>query len=415
MSDYSSDGEDDYPSNSRTESTVYLGFADLDVSIPGNEEPTINDTFIGNKPIWLNNTPPKDSNLLKCPICNDKMGLFLQAYSPLDDIKYDEFISRVLYIFGCLKHSCFRKSKNGKSCFRVIKGIYKDLKAEIEYENEQKQKIKKQKEQELRNASLGNDIFNSTDNSNPFDGDGNTTNPFASITFPALPGSSSNSNNNSEKVKTKGPSYAAIASSKESKVTESEATESKLESKLDVETIVDLDLPTLPGYFIGVSKEVLKKPKIPDNFKYTIDTEIEEEETTSSSNKKDNIGSLYEGTNIDSSFQHFLEIVSSDPEQVLRYNRGGRPLLYSSKGEIYHMFNGHKELPQGRIFELQLMPYLISIFEDSKTEKEILEQGMEWGTLIVTTAADDTNVVLDEKTQVGYVEEWIGVQWEDLE
>lgn len=54
------------------------------------------------------------------------------------------------------------------------------------------------------------------------------------------------------------------------------------------------------------------------------------------------------------------------------------------------------------------MPYAISMLE----KEEAGLDGMEWGTIIVATCVCVPKVL--DANQVGYVEEWVGVQWESL-
>jgi pre-rRNA-processing protein TSR4 len=59
-----------------------------------------------------------------------------------------------------------------------------------------------------------------------------------------------------------------------------------------------------------------------------------------------------------------------------------------------------------RVFELQLVPGLISALEEDSVD---LEEGMEWGTIILGVCAEDCG----EVGKVVYREEWVGVQWEE--
>ena len=61
-----------------------------------------------------------------------------------------------------------------------------------------------------------------------------------------------------------------------------------------------------------------------------------------------------------------------------------------------------------RVFELQLVPGLISALELEEGSVD-LEEGMEWGTVILGVCSDDCG----EVEKVVYREEWVGVQWEE--
>lgn len=72
-----------------------------------------------------------------------------------------------------------------------------------------------------------------------------------------------------------------------------------------------------------------------------------------------------------------------------------------------------------RVFELQLTPHAITELE---ADEEVGLEGMEWGTVILGACERDCLPDLDyegrrEKEEegkvVGYIEEWVGVQWEE--
>ena len=66
-----------------------------------------------------------------------------------------------------------------------------------------------------------------------------------------------------------------------------------------------------------------------------------------------------------------------------------------------------------RVFECQLVPGAIRVLEDDDwPEGEMdLEEGMEWGTVIVGVCGE--NCVEDGGRGVVFREEWVGVQWEE--
>ena len=62
-----------------------------------------------------------------------------------------------------------------------------------------------------------------------------------------------------------------------------------------------------------------------------------------------------------------------------------------------------------RVFELQLVPQAIAELE---VEEEGME-GMEWGTVILGVCERDCGERGVAGGEVGWVEEWVGVQWEE--
>lgn len=125
-------------------------------------------------------------------------------------------------------------------------------------------------------------------------------------------------------------------------------------------------------------------------------------------------------SSLDKTFQKFSDVISQNPEQVLRYEFKGQPLLYSGSDGVASRFvvphgkaGAVKGIPRcelcgsQRVFEMQLTPHLI--FEMEKDEAIDIDSGMEWGTIIVGTCIDNCG---DEGT-VSFQEEWAGVQWEE--
>ena len=140
---------------------------------------------------------------------------------------------------------------------------------------------------------------------------------------------------------------------------------------------------------------------------------------------------VFEST-IDKTFQKFADRVAQNPEQVLRYEFKGKPLLYSDVDAVGKTLAPHSDngasnakittagsrsgsgLPRctncgaDRVFEVQLTPHAITELE----AEEMGIEGMEWGTVMLGVCARDCSSV--EEGEVGYLEEWVGVQWEEL-
>ena len=134
---------------------------------------------------------------------------------------------------------------------------------------------------------------------------------------------------------------------------------------------------------------------------------------------------------IDETFQRFADRLAQNAEQVLRYEYGGSPLLYSRIDSVGTLLSKQAGLGKAgtrgmahvagqtafpacphcssqRVFELQMTPHAIAMVE---AEEPGLD-GMEWGTLIVAVCGNDCH----GSVPVGetfYAEEWVGVQWEE--
>ena len=122
---------------------------------------------------------------------------------------------------------------------------------------------------------------------------------------------------------------------------------------------------------------------------------------------------------------------------MLRYEFGGSPLLYSRDDAVGKMLDsahattlqmssgnrittarqqqGGSGIPpctscgKARVFEMQLVPQAIAELEVD----EMGVDGMEWGTIIVGACSADCGERGVEVGEWEWVEEWVGVQWEE--
>jgi pre-rRNA-processing protein TSR4 len=128
-------------------------------------------------------------------------------------------------------------------------------------------------------------------------------------------------------------------------------------------------------------------------------------------------------SSMDSTFQKFADRVGQNPEQCIRYEFAGQPLLYSKGDAVGKALHAAAEkvavgkgMPRcgncgaGRVFEVQLMPHAI---EELEIDEDGLD-GMDWGTIIVGVCESDCQQRGVAVGEAGYLEEWAGVQWEEL-
>ena len=136
---------------------------------------------------------------------------------------------------------------------------------------------------------------------------------------------------------------------------------------------------------------------------------------------------VFEST-MDATFQKFADRIGQNPEQCIRYEFAGQPLLYSKSdavGALLHAgaesnakvtSSGSKGMPRcgncgaGRVFEVQLTPHAI---EELEIDEDGLD-GIDWGTVIVGVCEKDCQQKSVAVGEAGYIEEWVGVQWEEL-
>ncbi|CDK27620.1 unnamed protein product [Kuraishia capsulata CBS 1993] len=381
--------------------TTYLGF--VDVPISEEEKPTIEDTFIGGEPLWLDSRSPPQEDLLLCKSCTSPMALLLQSYANLEATYYD----RVLYVFACKKPGCRRQ--NGS--VRALRAVRKDPKAMASWQEQ----VEKKAPVEATRFDISKEIFGSS--SNPFTSD--TPNPFSSSANPfaqpepkqesiSEPKTETKETQSTAKSDTPAKTYASVASS---------GVKPKPKPKP-----LSVKLPSHPGYILYMDAESLKRKPVEAPIgqidESALDTEVEASNAQLNPLAKQMADMLD-----DSQFQKFSSKVAHNPHQVLRYDLGGKPLLYSSGDSVSKLFLDKKGRwrdefllarpgfnPSGqRRFELQLMPKAII---DLESDLENIDEGMEWGTIVVCTDVEDTMPELDEN-HVGYVEEYCGVQWEE--
>jgi len=130
-------------------------------------------------------------------------------------------------------------------------------------------------------------------------------------------------------------------------------------------------------------------------------------------------------SSMDATFQKFADRVGQNPDQCIRYEFAGQPLLYSkgdAVGKLLHEKEGATKVMAakgisrcgncgaGRVFEVQLTPHAI---EELEIDEDGLD-GMDWGTVIVGVCERDCQERGVVAGEACYVEEWTGVQWEEL-
>jgi pre-rRNA-processing protein TSR4 len=177
-------------------------------------------------------------------------------------------------------------------------------------------------------------------------------------------------------------------------------------------------------YLVDANYEILDKINDPPIPSQTLGLD---EDAGGSNQKEDK--DVFEST-IDKTFQKFADRLAQNPEQVIRYEFKGQPLLYSKHDDVGTLLgssgrenakittisvNGSR-IPRcgncsaGRVFEVQLTPHAIMELEREETSID----GMEWGTIIVGVCERDCQQNGVQDGEAGYVEEWAGVQWEEL-
>lgn len=304
-------------------------------------------------------------------------------------------------------------------------------------EREKAEKDKAKAERREKDKGLGEELFGvakgtfgaAGGNANPFStGGGANTNPFAK---PAAAGAAGAGATN--------PFSAPCAvPASESKSTPTDAAATTDLPKTFAETLslnnpqtpsgpppppepwpaeAELPTPYPVSYLVDAEYETLdpQPPPVPQATRMDLDDNTN---GSGSGGKEDK--DVFEST-IDSTFQKFADRLAQNPEQCIRYEFGGAPLLYSKTDAVGKKLHDVPASAIGnvlprcghcgarRVCEVQMTPQAIVELE----EGDVLE-GMDWGAVIVAVCEGDCTPRGTGEGEVGYAEEWVGVQWEEL-
>jgi pre-rRNA-processing protein TSR4 len=374
--------------------------------------------------------------MARCQVCNGLLSLLLQLDGNLP--QHFPGHERRLYIWTCRRKTCRRKDGSIRALrgVRIAKGAGSRTQAKVE-----KPKVQ---HEETPQHEIGQSLFGvpngagATTPANPF------SNPFSTNTAgkaPANPFASASS----PPVAT--PLPAAHVTTEAEIIDDGPATLSEtFASKVRLSSPPPAAQPPrphepwpaessftqgFPRYHLDAEYETLdgpSVPQIPDNARMDLDTEVNG--SGSGGGKEDK--EVFESS-IDKTFQRFADRLGQNPEQVLRYEFKGKPLLYSDTDAVGKLLAPHSEnasspnakvtssrgeagLPRcracgaDRVFEGQLTPHAITELE----AHDMSIDGMEWGTIILGVCSKDCKPQDVSEGEVGYVEEWVGVQWEEV-
>ncbi|KAF4981828.1 hypothetical protein FZEAL_2455 [Fusarium zealandicum] len=399
MASYDSDSSD----GEFEETNVLLGYASKDA-----DEDTV--SRLGGRPDWLDPESAPSAAYARCKVCKDLMALILQLNGELPE-RFPGH-ERRLYVFACRRQTCRRK----EGSIRALRGV-RVWKEEAPKEEPKEEEKKEAQEAKPKNngPGLGETLFGSkglgnasganpfSSNANPFGSSGSSSNPFSSGA-PANPFSAS-----SEPTKPVSP-----------EPTTTSLTKSFAESLNIKDTPPPPPPPSEPWpapdaqatpyptlYLADADYEAIDSTpaKVPTNARME-DADAAEPSILDRE--------AFEST-MDAAFQKFADRLAQNPDQCIRYEFAGAPLLYSktdavgealAKGAIPRCSN----CTARRVFEVQLTPNAIAELEADDMSLE----GMEWGTVVIGVCEKDCSPRGTPVGEAGYLEEWAGVQWEEL-
>ncbi|KAK5721525.1 hypothetical protein LTR15_006114 [Elasticomyces elasticus] len=403
MADYDSDssGADDIATN------VLLGYA--------SKEPTVdNFSQLGGHPTWLDGVTAPGGSLAKCKACNGLLTLLLQLYADLPE-RFPAH-ERRLYVWACKRKACRRKQGSVRT-FRAIRSTAAAVPTEPKEGPAEAQPLPAKPA-----VDLGGTLFgvksSGTIAANPFaslkSGANAGSNPFASRSAQDSPDGSvtdSLAQTFAQKARISSPQ----PSTQTDKAPSAEASWPELSSFPE----------PYPAYHIDADKEYLEPESqiVPANAR--LDRGGDGESSNAAEEK-----AAFESS-MDRTFQRFADRIAQNPEQILRYEFDGQPLLYSRKDAVGKLLDSAPEqgsskvqiasssgstskMPRCsncgavRVFECQLTPHAIAQLEAD----EMSIDGMDWGTILLGACNADCQQHSKKHGEVGYVEEWVGVQWE---
>lgn len=183
----------------------------------------------------------------------------------------------------------------------------------------------------------------------------------------------------------------------------------------------DLPSPYPVSYLAEADYETLdpQPPSVPQATRMDLDND-DNTGSSSGGGKGKEDKEVFEST-IDSTFQKFADRLAQNPDQCIRYEFNGTPLLYSKTDAVGKKLHDVPASQIGnvlprcghcgakRVCEVQLTPQAIVELEGD----DVLE-GMDWGAVIVAVCEGDCLPRGTGDGEVGYAEEWVGVQWEEL-
>lgn len=358
---------------------------------------------------WIEPDTAPSAALARCKVCKDLMALILQLNAELPD-KFPHHDRRI-YVFACRRNSCRRRDGS----IRTLRGvrIWKDDDEAgegdaMQVEKEQEQEKKQPEEPKPR---LGDALFGG---GNAFGTGSGPANPFstgASSAAPANPFSSGSANPFSAQ-----PAEKPVAS---------DVSEDKLRKTFAETLSLNAPKPAPPPAPEAWPAEDAQPTPYPTLYLDQADYEtLDPTPTTMPANARIEDADApepsildreaFEST-MDATFQKFADRLSQNPEQVIRYEFGGVPLV-CSKTDAVGVAISKAAIPRcpacggRRTFEVQLTPNAIAELE----EDDLSLEGMEWGTIIVGVCEADCVPHYTAQGDAAYLEEWAGVQWEEL-
>lgn len=367
------------------------------------------------------------------------MALLLQLHADLPE--HFPTHERRLYMFACGRRTCRRK----EGSIRAIRGVRASQKPkESKPSRVTKSAADSTAGQATSQCGLGDSLFATTltsltsaKHSNPFSSSPSSNfNPFSSNPNPDPVVNDTQNSSPFDALASKPPQRPSTEDLPEtfaSKVSIFSSSKSTTPSTSPGPWPEDSQLPSYPKYYLDAENETLDAPS--QNSAPVQMMDIDEPATGGATSAGVEDVDSFESTN-DRAFRRFADRLAQNPLQVLRYEYTGTPLLYSKTDAVGQLLAPHQSTSQDndskvatagrpggtgmprcqscgarRVFELQLTPQAITKLE----VEEMGLEGMEWGTILLGVCQEDCQPKETEPGHAGYLEEWVGVQWEEVD
>ncbi|XP_066260026.1 programmed cell death protein 2-like [Euwallacea similis] len=399
----------------RNNNMVHLGYEDEFITDKHIAQVDFTTNKLGGKPDYPYCTAKFDQHII-CPLCKLPCRLIVQIYAPLENSTYH----RTLYVFACINTICWNRQESW-ICLRIqVKSLQTntvELKENVPKKLNSRDWCSKADDwgDNDNNANLDEENCNSIANNT---GEGKISEDEESSSYDDSLQSAfcnvsieENANNGAQGAVARLYAPMATAEIEADENGEVVSVETPTTPKTNLEALLQddnsqvMNVPNQAGFiphFISVFPEeenVSAGTKMDNHVKdllndyqkkdanLSLNVHVDGDSTRDVSIKDMEVtGEEYEKSRPlhgDKMFHHFLTRIKSNPEQILRYNREGSPLLlYPLHDQIGVCKYCKKEL----IFEFQLIPTLISKLRLSCDPPYC--NRLDFGTVLIYTCRD---------------------------
>ncbi|KAI7825795.1 programmed cell death protein 2 [Kickxella alabastrina] len=354
----------------KAQAAMMLGYSDGPMEAADDSNPFA--CKLGGRPLWLDSTSAiPDWSAAMCGHCGSSMIMLVQAYVPLNDSAYD----RVIYVWACNQRACTGKTGAAKA----VRGHLLNKEYALKLVKRQRDTSAKKKEKLVLAAAATKPApaakldFGSVWRTGGFGSAGSETSAFGSssesslFSGPLFGGQASQSDLLSFSFM--GKAEKQPASNKQTETAETTEEPDELGEVLDTqleqlaissepdEQVKRVEWPEtaahVPAQYLEFDNEKLSDRKIEERYRAEIEQAMElAAESACSRGKKAAASAAAAGggggdewsdekyersaqpKGTDAGFERFVCVTSQNPEQVMRYQFCGEPLLYTKQDAV---------------------------------------------------------------------------------